>query len=56
MMLYIWPGLAWPRTFLIERIIETKEGNEDEMFPDGWAERNILVENVGFAKTAFFPT
>ena len=50
-MLYIcppWPG-SLP-TFLIERIIETKEGNEDEMFPDGWEERNISEENENIWK------
>ena len=43
-----WPG--WPPRFLIERITETKEGNEDEMFPDGWDERNISVENENIWK------
>ena len=37
-------------TFLIERIIETKEGNEDEMFPDGWDERSISAENENIWK------
>ena len=37
-------------TFLIERIIETKEGNEDEMFPDRWKERSICEENENIWK------
>ena len=43
-----WPG--WPPRFLIERITETKEGNEDEMFPDGRDERNISGENENIWK------
>ena len=43
-----WPG--WPPRFLIERITETKEGNEDEMFPDRWKERSICEENENIWK------
>ena len=44
-----WPG--WPPRFLIERITETKEGNEDEMFPDGWDERTFWWKMEIFGKT-----